>query len=222
MAIAHFDRELFDFLRELKANNNRDWFQFNKHRYESKVKQPMLRFIADFAAHLRKIHPRFLADPKPTGGSMFRIYRDVRFSPDKSPYKTVASAHFKHRKAGKHVHAPGFYLHLEPGSCFAASGVWHPDSRTLTTIRKSIVNREAEWKELRKNIRLEGDRLSRPPKGFRTDHPLIEDLKFKDFVTSESFPEEQVCSPSFISDFAAVCKRMLPLNVFLSNALRLP
>jgi len=119
----YFEPALFDFLRDLKQNNNREWFQKNKHIYESKVKQPLLEFIADFAPHLHKIHPRFVADPRPVGGSMFRIYRDVRFSEDKSPYKTQASAHFKHHKASKDVHVPGFYLHLEPGQCFTAAGV---------------------------------------------------------------------------------------------------
>jgi uncharacterized protein (TIGR02453 family) len=222
MAEAHFDSELFKFLRELKQNNNREWFQANKQRYETKVKQPMLQFIADFGSHLHKVHPRFVADPKPTGGSMFRIYRDIRFSEDKSPYKTMASAHFPHHKAGKEVHVPGFYLHLEPGQCFTASGVWHPDSSALLAIRKSIASRSDEWKKLRRKIKLDGDKLTRPPKGFAADHPLIEDLKFKDFVTSETFTEKQVCSPQFITDLAASYKRMLPLLEFLSKALRLP
>ena len=222
MNTAYFDRELFKFLRDLKQNNNRDWFQANKERYETKVKQPLLRFIADLAAPLHKVHPRFVADPKPTGGSMFRIYRDIRFSEDKSPYKTMASAHFPHHKANKRVHVPGFYLHLEPGTCFGAAGVWHPDSDMLIAIRKSIVNREEDWKKMRRKINLEGYRLARPPKGFAADHPLIEDLKLKDFVTTEQFSEQQVCSPEFLKNFAATCKRMLPLNEFLSKALRLP
>ena len=221
MSQKYFDTELFRFLKELKANNNREWFQANKERYESLVKQPLLQFIGDFAPLLHKVHPRFVADPKPTGGSMFRIYRDVRFSEDKSPYKTMASAHFRHHKASKEVHVPGFYLHLEPGSCFTAAGVWHPDSPTLFSIRKAIDTREDEWKKIRRKIKLEGDRLSRPPKGFAEDHPLIEDLKFKDFVTSEPFTEAQVCSASFIRDLAASYKRMVPLVDFLSKALRL-
>src|SRR5919106_487709 len=161
MGTAYFDQELFRFLRELKQNNNREWFQANKQRYETKVKQPMLQFIADFAPILHKVHPRFVADPKATGGSMFRIYRDIRFSEDKSPYKTMASAHFPHHKAGKEVHVPGFYLHLEPGQCFTASGVWHPDSSALLAIRTAIANRPEEWKKVGRKIKLEGDRLAR-------------------------------------------------------------
>lgn len=218
----YFEPALFDFLRRLKQNNNRDWFQRNKHIYESKVKQPMLEFIADFAPHLHKVHPRFVSDPRPVGGSMFRIYRDVRFSEDKSPYKTQASAHFQHHKAGKAVHVPGFYLHLEPGQCFSAAGVWHPDSTALLAIRKAIVNRPEEWKKVKRKISIQGNRLSRPPKGFAADHPFIEDLKQKDFVAVESLSEDQICSAEFITDLAASFKRMLPLAVFLSKALRLP
>ena len=221
MGKQYFDQGLFKFLRELKANNNREWFQANKHRYENSVKQPMLQFITDFAPHLHKVHPRFVADPKPTGGSMFRIYRDIRFSEDKSPYKTMASAHFWHHKASRHVHVPGFYLHLEPGMCFTAAGVWHPDAPTLFAIRQAIVNRSGEWKKLRRKIEIQGERLSRPPKGFAADHPFIEDLKFKDFVTSQPYTESQVCSTTFITDLAKTYKQMLPLVEFLSKALRL-
>jgi uncharacterized protein (TIGR02453 family) len=222
MGRAYFDVELFDFLRELKLNNNREWFQTNKWRYESKVKKPMLEFIADLADPLRRVHPRFVADPKPTGGSMFRIYRDIRFSEDKSPYKTAASAHFRHHKADKAVHVPGFYLHLEPGQCFTASGIWHPDSTTVTAIRKAIVNRPADWKRVREKVPIEGEKLSRPPKGFSADHPHIEDLKQKDFVTSRKLSEELVCSPEFMGELTAMYKKMLPLLEFLSKSLRLP
>ena len=118
---------LFDFLRELKANNERPWFEANKARYRAEVRDPMLDFIAAFAEPLSEISPHFRADPRPNGGSLFRIYRDTRFSKDKTPYKTNVGAHFRH-EAGKDAHAPGFYLHLEPGMCFAGCGIWHPDS----------------------------------------------------------------------------------------------
>ncbi len=218
----YFDLELFHFLRELKQNNNRDWFQANKQRYETKLKQPMLQFIADFAPELKKIHPRFVADPKPSGGSMFRIYRDIRFSEDKSPYKTQVSAHFQHHRSGKDVHVPGFYLHLEPGMCFGAAGIWHPDARTLIMIRKAIVNRLQDWQKVRKKIQLEGDRLVRPPKGFSADHPAIEDLKHKDFVSSVYFEEGRVCGPNFMSDVVTGYKRILPLVEFLTKAVGMP
>ena len=118
-------RELFGFLRELAENNDREWFQANRDRYREQVQEPLVAFIAAFSEPLSELAPRFVADPRPSGGSMFRIHRDVRFSKDKRPYKTHASAQFRHRR-GRDVHAPGFYLHLEPGNVFAGAGMWRP------------------------------------------------------------------------------------------------
>jgi len=218
----YFTPDFFQFLAELKRNNNRDWFQANKHRYEKDVRGPMLRFINDFQSYLTKVHPRFIADPKPTGGSMFRIYRDIRFSEDKSPYKTHVAAHFRHEKASKHVHVPGFYLHLEPGASFGGGGIWHPDSPTLTFIRKAIVENPGKWKKVADKIEIGGDTLSRPPKGFPADHPFIEDLKRKDFVAGAEFSNEQALAPDFPKRLANEYKKMLPLLEFLAFATRLP
>ena len=100
-----FCPELFDFLRQLKRHNNRDWFAKNKQRYEEAVRDPALMFISSFGPHLRKLSPHFVADPRPTRGSLFRIYRDTRFSADKHPYKTHVGIHFSHA-SGKDAHAP--------------------------------------------------------------------------------------------------------------------
>ena len=116
---AHFGREMFEFLADLALNNNREWFHANKARYESVVRGWLVTFVEDFGERLREVSPHMVADPRPTGGSIFRIYRDVRFAKDKSPYKTQAAVHFRH-KAGKDAHAPGVYLHLEPGSTSGA------------------------------------------------------------------------------------------------------
>ena len=113
--------ELFAFFRELKQNNNRDWFQANKQRYEKQVREPLLDFIVDFGVRLPEISRHYVADARKSGGSLFRIYRDVRFSKDKTPYKTGAGVQFRH-EAAKDVHAPGFYLHIEPGACFIGAG----------------------------------------------------------------------------------------------------
>ena len=128
--MSHFTPALFDFLAELAENNNRDWFQANRERYENDVREPMIEFIADFAERLETISQHMVADPRRSGGSMFRIYRDTRFSRDKSPYKTNVGAHFRH-EVGREVHGPGFYLHLQPGHVFAAAGIWRPDSSTI-------------------------------------------------------------------------------------------
>ena len=218
----HFSPELFKFLKELRSNNNRDWFAANKQRYESVVRDPFLRFIADFGPRLHGISSSFVADPRPSGGSLFRIYRDIRFSEDKSPYKTHIAAQFRHVDAGKDVHTPGFYLHVEPGGCFVAAGLWHPDAPTLTKIRTAIVERPSEWKAVRRGkLKVEGERLSRPPRGFDPEHEFIEDLKLKDFVNSQSFTDKQVSSPGFLVDFAAGCKATTPLMKFLTKALDL-
>ena len=108
----YFNRAFFRFLEDLKKNNQREWFQANKQRYEDEVRHPAQQFISDFGPQLHKISRHFLADPRASGGSMFRIYRDTRFAKDKSPYKTHVGIQFRH-KQGKDVHAPGFYLHLE-------------------------------------------------------------------------------------------------------------
>src|SRR6202047_2615171 len=143
----YFGAGFFQFFRELSANNRRDWFQANKSRFETEVRDPMIRFIGDFSPRLRVISRHYYADPSPVGGSMFRIYRDVRFSKDKSPYKTNAGMFF-HHVAGreKGIATPGFYLHLSPGEVFVGAGLWHPESQNLAKIRDAIVTHPDRWK----------------------------------------------------------------------------
>jgi uncharacterized protein (TIGR02453 family) len=217
---AIFSPELFEFLRQLKRHNNREWFTENKSRYQKVVVEPALLFIGGFAEHLGKFSPHFVADPRPTRGSLFRIYRDTRFASDKSPYKTHVGIHFAHA-SGKDVHAPLFYLHLQPGECFAAAGVWHPDNRALTKIRSAIVKDSQQWAKVSRKLELEGESLMRPPKGFDPQHPFIEDLKRKDFVSTMALSDEQICSPKLMRDYGAACKSMLPLVEFTTKALGL-
>jgi uncharacterized protein (TIGR02453 family) len=218
-----FQPELFGFLIELSVNNNREWFQENKAFYESAVKEPLLAFIESFAPRLAGISKNFRADSR----SMFRIYRDVRFSKDKSPYKTHAAAHFRHH-AGKDVHAPGFYLHIEPGSVFVGGGIWRPSSDALDRIRKHIVAKPGEWKKIlaapdfQKNCELHGDSLKRPPRGFDAEHALIEDLKRKDFIALVELDDSDVLAGDFVDRFAAACELVSPLNRFLCRAVGVP
>lgn len=219
---AHFTPKLFQFLTELKANNNRAWFESNKARYEEEVKEPMLRFIGDFGQRLRAISTNFRADARPAGGSMFRIHRDIRFSRDKSPYKTNVGAHFPHAGGGRDAPAPGFYLHLAPGSSFGGGGLWHPDGAGLQRVRERIVGRPQDWKRLRQSgITIEGESLKRVPTGYAADHPLAEDLKLKDFTSMARFSDRQVCAPDFIDRFADTCGSAAPLVEFLTKALGL-
>ncbi|HZD04000.1 MAG TPA: TIGR02453 family protein, partial [Longimicrobiales bacterium] len=138
MAGAHFSPALFRFLQDLADHNDRDWFDANRHRYEEDVREPALRFILAFGPRLKEISPHFRADPRKQGGSLFRIHRNLRFQPDAPPYKTHTGIQFRH-EAGRDAHAPGFYLHLEPGGCFVGVGTWRPDSTTLKVIREAIV-----------------------------------------------------------------------------------
>ncbi|GAB4454993.1 MAG: DUF2461 domain-containing protein [Anaerolineae bacterium] len=215
----------FAFLRELKDNNNRDWFEANKARYERDVRGPLLQFVSDFGLRLAEISPHFVADARKSGGSLFRINRDVRFSPDKSPYKTHAGIQFRH-ESGKDVHAPGFYLHLEPGGCFAGVGIWHPDNKTLGKIRDAIVEQPERWQAavaaFSPAYQQMGDSLKRAPKGYDPDHPLIEDLRRKDFIGGVSLTEAQTCAPDFIEEFAGLCRLASPFNKFLTEAVGLP
>ena len=218
---------LFDFLRELKTNNERPWFEENKARYWAEVRDPMLDFIQAFAEPLAEISPHFRADPRANGGSLFRIYRDTRFSKDKTPYKTNVGAHFRH-EAGKDAHAPGFYLHLEPGMCFAGCGVWHPDSSTLGRIRDALVERPEEWTRITtgdafcRTFRLAGEALKRPPRGYDAEHPLIEDLKRKDFVVITDIPEEDAVRPDFLARFAEITRAGGAFTAFLCRAVGVP
>jgi uncharacterized protein (TIGR02453 family) len=217
---AYFTPELFRFLSRLKRNNNREWFQRHKDEYENYVKTPALRFIEDFAVPLRELCPYLVADARPSRGSLFRIYRDTRFSNDKRPYKTHVAMRFSHR--GKDVHSPGFYLHLEADGCFAASGLWHPEPPTLLKVRAAIVERPEEWRAVRKLLNWDdATKLSRPPRGFCSDHEFVEDLKLRDVGSAAEFTDKQVCSPKFMSIFTAACHDMSPLAAFLSSAVGL-
>ena len=218
----HFTPRLFKFLRELKRNNERAWFNANKARYIADVQEPMLRFIADFATPLARISRHYEANPRPVGGSMFRIYRDTRFARDKSPYKTQASAHFRHRQTSTDVHAPGFYFHLEPGGCFIGGGLWLPEPPLLKKVRDAIAYDAAGWRKVRRTVKeIEGEGLTRPPQGYDSAHPFIEDLKRKSFFASVSFGDDEVAAAGFLDRCAEACRSVKPLMKFLTEAVDL-
>jgi uncharacterized protein (TIGR02453 family) len=227
MNATHITRELFEFFRELKRNNRKEWFRGNKERYELQVRLPLQGFIVDFEQSLRRISPHFRADPRPVGGSLFRIYRDVRFSPDKSPYKTHGGIQFRHEQ-GRDVHAPGFYLHLEPDNVFAAVGIWHPDSAALGRIREAIAADPAAWLRAKSDpgfgrvYELSGESLKRAPQGYDPSHPQIEDLKRKDFIAHVSLSEDDACAPDFLDRYARLCAGAAPFMRFLTETLDLP
>jgi uncharacterized protein (TIGR02453 family) len=220
--VTAFEPELFAFFAELAEHNDRDWFAANKSRYEEHVLEPALDFIEAFGPRLHAISPHLRADPRRVGGSLFRIYRDTRFSKDKTPYKTAAGIHFRHEQ-GKDAHAPGFYLHLAPGDVFVGGGIWHGDTKTVTAIREAIVADPDGWRAATSGIDLAaGNALKRVPTGVDKEHPLAEDLKRKDFAGMVKLGERDATAPGFLDRYARVCESLSPLMRFLCGALRLP
>jgi uncharacterized protein (TIGR02453 family) len=223
----YFAPATFRFLSELAAHNERDWFNANKARYLSDVQEPALQFVADFAPKLAKVSEHFVADPRPQGGSLFRIYRDTRFSKDKTPYKTHVAMRFGH-EAGGDVHAPGFYLHIEPGASYAGAGLWRPEAPLARQIRQAIVDDPVGWKKAAHGkafltrFEPDGDSLARPPQGFDPNHPLIEDLKRKDFIGGTRLEDQLVTSDRLITEFAAITKTAAPYVAFLTRSVGLP
>lgn len=219
----YFTAETFRFLRQLAKNNTRDWFAANKGRYEEHVKEPALRFILDFAPHLAKLSPHFHAGPR----SLFRIHKDTRFSKDKTPYKTHTGIHFRHDTA-KDAHAPGYYFHIQPGEVFAGMGLWHPDAPTLRKIRDHIVEEPDAWKKASRGRRFtgtfvqDGERLSRPPRGYDPEHPLVEDLMWKDHFGLRQMDEDFVTSPHLPRELARVYAAGSEYMTFLCKAVGAP
>lgn len=223
--MAQLTSDLFQFFVDLEANNDRDWFKSTQDRFESSVREPLLALIRELDEPLAAISPSMLAVAKKSGGSLFRIHRDTRFSKDKSPYKTWAGVQFRH-EAGKDAHAPCYYLHLAPGEVFVGAGIWHPDGPTLEAIRSRIVDQPGKWISARDGVLeqgwlLEGDALKRPPRGFDPEHPLVEDLKRKDFIAVKRLREADVIQPDFVDRYSELCREPVPLMKFLTGALDL-
>jgi uncharacterized protein (TIGR02453 family) len=226
-ASAPFSRDLLRFLAELKTHNNRPWFEKNRVRYERVYKDAFATFIEGFAPRLRKISPHFVADPRPSGGSVMRIFRDTRFSRDKSPYRSYTVVHFKHQDGGEGS-APGFFLYVAPDEISAGGGIWHPEPPIAHKIRAAIADAPERWiatvssAAFRKRFELTGESLQRPPAGFRRDHPQIAELMRKDFVASTSVPAAQFASPRFPGYYDEVCRGVSPMMEFLCAAIGLP
>lgn len=219
-----FSPATFSFLDALSRNNNRQWFEDNKAEYESLVRRPALEFIAAMAPHLARFAPNFRAEPKKAGGSLMRIYCDTRFSHNKTPYKTNIGIQFRHA-LGKDIHAPGFYLHIAPEECFVGAGCWHPEPDALALIRQRIAEYPEQWfaaKDNRKftsHFTLEGDSLTRPPKGYAADHPAIEDLKRKDFIGLSPLSKNEVIGNDLVKIASTRFSATVPLMKFLCDSM---
>ena len=217
----------FSFLDDLAANNNRAWFEANRLRYEAEVREPALEFIAAMAPLLDRVAPHFRAEPRKVGGSLMRVFRDTRFSRDKTPYKTNIGIQFRH-DLGKDVHAPGFYLHVSASECFLGAGCWHPDADALGRIRRLVAEDPERWFKARDDRKfgghwtLSGDALTRPPRGYAPDHPALEDLKRKDFIAIAPLSCDDVISPGLPRLAGRRFASAAPLMSFLCKALGVP
>lgn len=226
MTKRYFSRQTFNFLAALAKNNNREWFDAHRQEYEDVVRTPALAFISDMTDEMPAISPHFLASAKKAGGSLMRIHRDIRFGKDKAPYKTNIGIQFRH-EAGKDIHAPGYYLHIEPDDCFIGVGLWRPDADALFKIREAIVKNGDAWvaarddKTFSKHFTPEGDALANAPRGYARDHPLVEDLKRKDFICLAEMREATVTSGNFRPRVVERFRQAAPYMRFLCRALAL-
>lgn len=213
---------ILKFLKNITKNNNREWFEKNKPKYlETKL------HFEDFLESLHKellIFDDSLAglNPRKQG---FRIYRDVRFSKDKRPYKVNMGAGFSAH--GKMDQEPGYYIHIEPGKSFVAGGIYMPDAERLSKIRQEIDYNAGDFVKILKDRKFKKlfpllddfDKLKTAPKGYAKDHPHLDLLKNKSFVVSHRFTDADVTSKAFIKKIANTCKTLKPLNDFLREAI---
>ena len=226
--MAHFSSEMFDFLMDLEINNHKGWMDENRGRYEAHVRDPLYAFCDDLADPLtEQVSPHLVSIGKIQRGSVMQINRDVRFSDDKTPYRTSMAAFFRHASGESAVHSPGLYLHLEPGNCFFGGGVHSPPVKALTPIRDRIVERTDDWDRVVQSLEdagleLGGDKLKTSPRGFDADHERIEDLRRTSFVVMRSLTEAEVTSEDFMDGLLERAKDTVPFMGFLASAYGLP
>lgn len=221
-----FSPALFRFFEDLKRNNRREWFLANRERYERDVRRPALTFLRTLAPRLRAVAPQFVISLKSPGGTLRTIHRDLRFTKDKTPYKTRLSARVYHA-AGKDVHAPGFYLSIGPDDCSAAAGIRHPPTAELRKIREAIVREPGRWTRIlagakRRGALPWGESVSRIPRGFPKDHPLAAEIRKVDFFLYRDFTRREICAPDFLDRYLTAIRAFTPSQRFLLDALGLP
>ncbi|MFD0939872.1 DUF2461 domain-containing protein [Pedobacter boryungensis] len=209
------------FLTELSENNNREWFAENKYLYEE-AKADLFPFIAKLIKELAAIDPQFSADTEPKKALM-RIYRDVRFSKNKDPYKKNYGIAFDVKGYGPNTAA--YYLHLQPGNCFFGVGFWQPESSVLKMIREEIDYNTSEFldvinaKEFKNIYKLsQEDKLKKAPKGYEITHPEIELLKLKSFIAIYSIPDAEFFKPTIVDKLITAFKTIQPFVLFLRKA----
>ncbi|GAB3505719.1 DUF2461 domain-containing protein [Pseudoxanthomonas daejeonensis] len=223
----YFSAASFKFLRGLSRHNDKAWFEAHREDYEAHVRQPFLRLITDLQPGLAAVSPHFRADPRTIGGSLFRIYRDARFSNDKSPYKPWQGARLFHERR-REVPAPSFYVHLQPGESFVGGGLWHPEPDTQRRVRQFILDNPGAWKKtahapaLRRRFELDDSEvLSRAPRGFPADFEFIDDLKHRNWVFTRPLDDAAMTGPRLRKTLETDLAALGPFIDYLCAALDL-
>lgn len=221
----HFTPRTLSFLRALRRNNNRDWFNANRHRYEEHVRGPMVALVERLAIDLPVITPDLLAEPK---RSIYRIHRDTRFSPDKTPYKTHIAAILPHRDLPKHEGA-GLYVHVALDAVYIGGGLYRPQPRQVGRLREHIA---AHHRQLRAIVEapsflrvfgeLSGDRLQRIPRGYPPDHPAAHLLRLKQYLAGCAYDPSHATRPQFYRSLLRQFALLAPLVSYLNGPLTTP
>ena len=228
-----FNRGALTFLRQLKRNNDREWFQSNRETYDNEVLSPLKLLVEEVDVRFGSFAPEFVGDPK---RSIFRIHRDIRFSKDKSPYKTHASSWFKHRNASQgvgseaHEGGAGFYFHLEPGGSMVAGGIWMPPRATLNRLRDSIAAKPADFAKSmsatgfkrRFGNLSEESMLTRLPRGFAPGHPAEKWLRYQSFTVHAMLSDKEALDRRLVDRIEKDYTVMLPFVRWLNNSLGHP
>jgi uncharacterized protein (TIGR02453 family) len=217
-----FSNDTLKFLRALKRNNNREWFRDRRVEYDRHVREPMIAVIEQLAKDFQRVAPQLVASPKT---SLYRIYRDTRFSADKTPLKTHAAAVFPWRGLARHEGA-GLYFEVAPGWVWAGGGMYAPPPPQLVRVREHIA---VTWPAIERITRkktfagavqdLAGERLTRVPRGFASNHPAAEYLKYRQFIAGREFPAAFATDQDFYPTLLGTFKAMLPLVRFLNEPL---
>jgi uncharacterized protein (TIGR02453 family) len=217
-----FTPRTLSFLRSLKRNNDRAWFAAHRDAYERDVRAPMIALVERMATDLRRFAPELVASPR---ASLFRIHRDTRFSPDKSPFKTQVGAVFPHRDLPRHQGA-GLYLEIGPAGVMIAGGIYMPQAPELHALREHLADNHARFRALvqspgflRTAGPVTGDSLQRVPRGFPADHPAAAYLKLKQFLFGRDYPAGFATSPTFYRQAVTLFERMAPVVDFLNEPL---
>ncbi len=220
--MGHISQKTFKFLKDLAANNEREWFKENKGRYEA-ARAEFTEYVTELISEIAKFDPDIAG--LEAKKCIFRIYKDTRFSKDKTPYKLNLGAHLVAKNEKPHDRA-GYYIQIQPGNCFLAGGAYMPPGPWIKAIRQEIDYNAADFKKILKSAsfkkyfgEMEGEQLKTAPRGYPKDHPEIELLRYKSFLAVHQLTEKQVLADDFVKHSIKVFKALQPFDQFLNDAL---